>query len=356
MSEQIQAPLQDGDEITLKELILKIKEYTTEIKKSWYVPTLFALLLSAYMLYNAYTTKPIYTATLTYIVNEADKSGVGGLGSLLGAFGAGTVGKSSPDMINELARSERIMNTSLFQKCTIDGINDYFANHFIRIYEFQKQWEKDTTGLNGFIFKRDNFEEFTRIENRVLNNIHAILINKEGKGAFNASHEKKSGIMKMTFQSPNEILSIFFTRTLFTNLGDYYVNSTTERERLNYQTLKAQQDSVFAIMKNKGQSAVSFNDYQRGLLFESDKYKGQMMRKESEVAGAVYTELMKQFAVADYALRNNTPFISPIDLPKEPLEPNKQSKKMAVLLGISYGSFLGVLLIFFRRIYLNAMA
>jgi hypothetical protein len=354
MSEQIQTPIQDGDEITLKELILKIKEYASEIKKRWYVPTFFALLLSAFMLYQAFTAIPIYQAELTYMVNEADKSGMGGLGSLLGAFGAGTVGKSSPDMINELARSERIMNTALFEKYTIDGINDYFANHFIRIYKFHKSWEKDTTGLNGFMFKGAEFEAFSRLENKALNSIHDILIGKKGK--FTPSFDKKSGIMKMTFESPNEALTIHFTRKVFTVLGDFYVNSTTERERLNYQTLKAQQDSVFNIMKNKGQSAASFNDYQRGLLFETDKFKGQMMRQESQVAGAVYTELMKQFAVADYALRNNTPFISSIDLPKEPLEPTKKSKKMAIIIGVFGGVFLGSLLIILRRIYLNAMA
>jgi hypothetical protein len=354
MSEQIQAPIQDGDEITLKELILKIKEYASEIMKRWYVPAFFALLLSAFMLYQAFTTKPIYQADLTYMVNEADKSGVGGLGSLLGAFGAGTVGKSSPDMINELARSERIMNTSLFAKFNIDGVNDYFANHFIKIYELHKKWEKDTTGLNGFIFNRGNFEDFTRLENKALNSIHSLLIGKTGK--FSPSFDKKSGIMKMTFESPNEDLSIHFTRTVFTDLGDFYVNSTTERERTNYQTLKSQKDSVFALMKNKGEDAAKFNDYQRGLLFETDKFKGQMMRQESQVSGAVYTELMKQFAVADYAVRNNTPFISAIDLPKEPLDPTKKSKKMAVLIGVFGGVFIGSLLIVFRRIYLNAMA
>lgn len=354
MSEQIQAPIQEGDEITLKELILKIKEYASEIIKRWYVPAFFALLLSAYMLYNAFTTEPIYKAELTYMVNEADKSGMGGLGSLLGAFGAGTVGKSSPDMIIELARSERIMNTALFKRITIDGIDDIFANHFIRIYKRHKSWEKDTTGLNGFTFKRSNFEEFTRLENKALNSVHSILIGKSGK--FTPSFDKKSGIMKMTFESPNEALSIHFTQTVFTDLGDFYVNSTTERERTNYLTLKAQQDSVFNILKSKGQSAASFTDYQRGLLFETDKFKGQMLRQESQVAGAVYTELMKQFAVADYALRNNTPFISVIDLPKEPLEPTKKSKKMAVLIGIFGGVFIGSLLIVFRRIYLNAMA
>jgi hypothetical protein len=354
MSEQIQAPIQDGDEITLKELILKIKEYTSEIVKRWYVPALFALFLSAYMLYQAFTTKPTYQAELTYIVNEADKSGMGGLGSLLGAFGAGTVGKSSPDMINELARSERIMNTSLFAKFKIDDIDDFFANHFIRIYDLHKGWEKDTTGLKGFTFKKGNFEAFTRLENKALNAIHGILIGKSGK--FNPSFDKKSGIMKMVFQSPSEALSINFTRIVFTDLGDFYVNSTTERERTNYMTLKAQQDSVFALMKSKGQSAANFSDYQRGLLLQSDAFKGQMLKQESQVAGAVYTELMKQFAVADYALRNNTPFISAIDLPKEPLEPTKKSKKMALIIGVFGGVFIGSLLIIFRRIYLNAMA
>jgi hypothetical protein len=354
MSEQIQTTIQNEEEITFKELIIKSKEYASEVKKKWYVPSLFALFLTAYLLYEAITTKPIYTATLTYMVNEPDKSGMGGLGSLLGAFGAGTVGKSSPDMINELSRSERIMNTALFNKFTIDGVNDLFANHFIRIYELHKTWKKDTTGLDGFSFKNENFEAFSRLENKALNQIHSVLIGKEGK--FVPSFDRKTGIMKMVFDSPNEMLSVFFTRTVFANLGDFYVNSTTERERLNYQTLKSQQDSVLALMKSKGQSAASFNDYQRGLLFESDKFKGQMLKQESQVAGAVYTELMKQFAVADYALRNNTPFISPIDLPKTPIEPTEKSKKMAIIGGLIGGFFVGSLLIIFRKIYQNAIA
>jgi hypothetical protein len=353
MSGQIQTPIESGDEITIKELILKFKRYLSEISRLWYVPASFALVLGLFMFYKSYTTRPIYLAELTYMVNEADKSGMGGLGSLLGAFGATTVGKSSPDMINELARSERIMNTALFQKHTIDGINDYFANHFIRIYELHKVWKKDTTGLNGFVFHKEDFEKFTRIENKALNKVHNILVGKEGK--FMPTFDRKSGVMKMSFESPSEGLSIYFTRTLFADLGDFYVNSTTERERLNYQTLKAQQDSVFAIMKSKGQNAASFNDYQRGLLFESDKYKGQMMKKESEVAGAVYTELMKQFAVADYALRNNTPFISPIDLPKEPIDPIEKSLIVSAMTGSMIGFLIGCSLIFFRRMYIDAI-
>ena len=353
MSEHIQTPIQD-DEITLKDLILKIKGYYAEIKKRWYVPAFCVVLLTALMLYLAFTTKPIYSAELTYMVNEADKAGMGGLGSLLGSFGVGTVGKTSMDMISELAKSERIMNTALFSKAKIDGVDDYFANHFIRIYEKQKGWQKDTTGLNGFTFKRGDFEMFTRLENKALNSIHGLLIGKTGK--FGASFGKQTGILKLTFESPSEELTIYFTRSVFAHLGDFYVNTTTERERTNYMTLKAQQDSIFSIMKNKGQSAAAFQDYNRGLLLSGDAFKGQMMRRESEVAGAVYGELMKQFAVADYALRNNTPFISVIDLPKEPIEPIKKSKKMAVIIGFIGGIFLGSLIVIVRRIYLNAVA
>ena len=77
----------EDDEITLKELILKIQEFYREVLKRWLLVILITLPVMGYMFYKAYKTPNTYPATLTFMVNE-DKAG-GGLGGLAASFGLG---------------------------------------------------------------------------------------------------------------------------------------------------------------------------------------------------------------------------------------------------------------------------
>ena len=347
-------PIVEDNEVTLKELVLRAKEYFSEIRRHWLIVSTFCVIFSASFFYKALTTKPEFEAQLTFMLDEGDKGGGAGLGMLLGQFGlSGNSGNTNLSTICQLAVSDRIINTTLFTETTIDGRNDVLANHIIRIYDLHKVWENDSTGLSQFVFKRNEFEVFNRVENNALKKIIELLRGKQA--IFSCAYTKESGILRMRMNSANEELSIQFTRVLFGHLSEFYVNNSTERERKTYNIIRAQKDSIYGVMKNKEIGAAQFQDYNRGLILQSEQMKSTMMKKDATVATSVYGEVLKNFAVADFALRNNTPFITPVDLPTSPIEPVKASKPLSLILGFSLGLLVSSVLIIGRMLYFEAM-
>ena len=327
-----------NQEITLKGIILFIKKYYKIILKRWYIVAAMCVGFSSYFLYNAFTTKPTYKAKLTFILNDNNKSSLGGVGALLGQFGlAGGGGEGNFDKIIELSHSNRILNSALFSKTTIERKEDFFANHLIEYMDLHTEWKADTTkGLRDFTFKTGNFESFNRLENHALNKVLA-RINDKKDPLFESSYGKLSAIFIMSFHSTQEDLSIQLLRKIFENLSDFYVMKTTERERQTYDVLRQQKDSIYSVMRGKEVSAAQFQDFNRGLILQSEKVKGDQIQKDAQIATLAYGEMLKQFAIADFALKNNTPFIQSIDMPNAPLEVEKKSKKWALLLGLTLG-------------------
>lgn len=71
-----------NDEISLKELFKKIKEWYSYLLSKWKIIVLAGLIGSGLGLAYSFMKKPIYTATLTFAVE--DEKGGGGLGGALG--------------------------------------------------------------------------------------------------------------------------------------------------------------------------------------------------------------------------------------------------------------------------------
>jgi uncharacterized protein involved in exopolysaccharide biosynthesis len=72
-----------NDEITLKELLEKAKEWYSYLLSQWKIIVLAGVVGAALGLGYSISKKPIYTATLSLAL-EDEKSGSGGLGGALG--------------------------------------------------------------------------------------------------------------------------------------------------------------------------------------------------------------------------------------------------------------------------------
>ena len=344
----------EDDEITLKELILKIREYSKEIFRNWWILLLFILPISAYMLYEAYNTKKTYKANLTFIVND-DKGASLGLSAALGGLGdlAGGAG-SKLDKIIEFSKSRRILQTALFRTGKIDGITDFYANHLIRDQEFHEKWEKDTTGLKGFLYKRGDVDNFSRTENKALLALQEILVGK--KPIFTGSYEKKSEIMKLVLTTNSEELSIDLLRSIYVDLSAYYIDKSISKERKTYDVFKAKGDSLRALSLNKDRSADQYEDNHRGSLFLEDKREADRYKKDAMLYGTLYAETQKNLNLAGFALESKLPYIQDIDMPIAPIKPEIKSKKMALIIGFALGGFLGAIVVILRKILREAMA
>jgi hypothetical protein len=355
-TENIGANLPDNDEITLKELILKIREYGREIFRKWWVVLIFVGLCSGVMLYQQSKSKPEYAASLTFTIKTDGGLSFGGLSALLGA-GAGN-GKL--DKLMSFAVSRKIIQTTLFKPIDINGDTNFFANHLIKDLDLHKAWKIDTTGLKGFLFNLSDAQrlsdpnKFTRRENKVLLALHDALVGK--KAIFSAGYDKKTEIINLSLKTHNEDLSIDLLRAMYATLTDYYMRESTGKEEKTFANLKAQVDSVKRAMDGSTLAAARAEDAGRGTFLMEDREKIERLRREGMISASVYGEALKNLAMATISKENSVPSVKDLDMPIAPIKPDFLSLKKALAIGIALGLFLGSLFVIIRKIFVDAMA
>lgn len=342
-------------ELTLKDLILKIREYWVEIKKYWWVIVLTCIPSIGYQAYLAFTTPIQYNAGLTFMVDEESSSGAGMLGALLGDFGL-PGGENNYDKILELSKSQRIIRMALFQKVEIDGKTDYLANHFIRIQKVhEEEWYKkpkdpSQPSLNGFFFTRDSFENFSRLEYAAFKSVYGILMgDKEHKPLFSNKYNPDSGIMSLMLVTRSEQLSITLLGAIFNDLSDYYILSSTIKEKATYDIIQGKADSLYRLMVGSELSQARFQDKSLGLIKAEDQLPVERFSRNKALYGLMYGEALKNLEIADYAVKDRMPYVQVIDHPIPPLSGFKYSRKKALIVGIGVGVFLGLIIVILKK-------
>jgi len=338
----------NNDDLTLKDIINLVIKYFHEVKKYWILPLAFGILFAGYKGYKAYAQKATYKATLTFMINEDEGAKLGGgAASILGRLG-GTTAKFNLDKILELSKSRNIVQQALFSKIAMDKKEDYFANHFIKAYDLNKN------SKNPIVFSRDDVDKFTDAENAMLQKIYIMLVGPEGLVS-NSSNDK-SGIMTMTISTVNELLSIEFLKKLYDKLSNFYISKSIEKEQVAYNALKTKSERLYAQMNSKEAAKASFDDSNLSVFQESSKLPGKRYERDARILGAIYAEVIKNLELAEISLQNKTPFVQVIDYPIPPLEPQKDSLLKSILLGLLLGGIIGITVVIIRKIFQEAMA
>lgn len=349
----------EDDEITLKELIEKILEFWREIwSKKWWI-ILAAIPFMAYFGYNAKNTKLLYQANLTYSLNEGGGGG-GALGGLLGSFGLGKGGKVNLERIVALSKSRRIIQPVLFQKIildTLDGKEDYIANHLITLQEFDKLWMKTNPKFENFRFTTDDIEKFDRTALSAFKMLHGQMIGGEGvvNPIFTNTFNEDTGIMTISGNTVDEELSIDITNLIFANLKEYYLKTNTNSSKNTFEFVQAKTDSIYQRMTSKEYQLSKFNDSHRNLSDPNLLTQRKLMETELLKLKTMYAEATKNYEVADFSLEASTPDISIIDSPIPPISPKGASLLISLIKGAFLGGMLALTIIIGRKIVVDAM-
>jgi uncharacterized protein involved in exopolysaccharide biosynthesis len=105
------------DELTVKELVLAIREYIVYFLRKWYWIVLGALVPGTLFFLNAYLAPVNYSAPLTFMLND-DKASSVGAGAILGG---GEGGGSKVGKLLELGKSRKVLGKVLFDLALIVG-------------------------------------------------------------------------------------------------------------------------------------------------------------------------------------------------------------------------------------------
>ncbi len=353
-----------NDEISLKELILKLKGFWDELWKNWYLIILFCIPILAFFLYKHFKFEKAYTAELTFMVNENEGGGgLGGVSSVLGSFGFGGTpgGDYNLEKMLTLAKSRKIIQNVILKKVNLNGQEDYFANHFINIHDLHSHWAEDINSidLSSFLFTHDSLSIFSLEENTALKYIHSSFIGNADKGInplLNSSINELTGIMELSFKSKDEQFSIRILEELYAYLSKYYVDQAVEKQQNTYNIITAKADSLETELRSAEYSLANFLDTNRNLYARTDQVKQARLEQSVRMLGLAYAKVVEQKEIAEFSLNDQTPVVQIIDYPLSPIEPSKSSLVKNLIIACIIGGFLGAFFIISRRILRDTLA
>ena len=342
-----------NDEITLKELILKSKEWYTFLLTKWktivLAGTIGALLGLSYSFYK----KPIYTATLTYALEDGKAAG-GGLGSLASSFGFDIGGSSggafSGANLMELFKSRAMVEQTLLAPVTQNNKTISLAEMYIQDQKWREKWEEKPALKSITFLPNSDKTKFTRVQDSIFGVIYSNL----SKNALDIDQkDKKVAIGTITMKGTNEYFAQQFTLALTNTVTDFYIETKSKRAKENMDILLRQTDSIRGELNGAMTGVAVANDNTFGLNPALNVKRLPSARRQVDVQAnsAIFSELIKQTEMAKVTLRKETPLIQVIDQPILPLPKEKFGKVKGILFGGVLAGFLTILGLIVRRFF-----
>lgn len=359
MEQNIIADTQTGNEISIKEVILKVSRLRQYILSKWItILTLTALGMLLGFAY-AHFKKPIYTAATTFVLEEGDKGGglgqYAGLASMvgidLGAAGGGGIFQG--DNILALYKSRTMIEKTLLTEVDCHGHKQTLIENYIAFNHLRSKWS-EIPGLKDIEFKKR--ANFTRTQDSVLGKV----VEDINRRYLNVDKpDKKLSILKVEVKAADEFFAKRFNEEIVKNVNDFYVQTKTKKSLVNVSILQQKTDSVRAVMNGAIFTGASIADATPNLNPTRQVQRIAPMQRSqfnAETNKEILGELVKNLELSKISLRKEMPLIQVIDEPVFPLTNDKVGKLKGIVLGGFIMFFLTVLFLIIRRIFKSIMA
>lgn len=342
------------DEISLKELIEKGKEWFSYLLSQWKIIVLAGFVGAALGVTYSIMKKPIYTATLTFAL-EDEKSG-GGLGGALGlasSFGFDLGGSGGSiflgSNLTQLFKSRKMVEQTLLTPVVVNDKTISLAEMYIQNAKWREVWDKDSKFKNIQFLPSQERKYFTRMHDSIFGVIYKNLSGTLAVG----QKDKKIDIISMDVSSNDELFAKYFCEALARQVGQFYVATKTKKARANMAILQKQTDSIRAELNGAITGVAVANDNTFNLNPALNVRRSPSARRQVDVQAntAILTELVKQTELAKVALRKETPLIQVIDRPILPLPKERFGKAKGIVMGGFLAGFLVVLGLIVKRIF-----
>ena len=343
-------PLDTTDEISLKELIVKLGEWWMFLLSKWVIILIAGIIGGAIGLTYAFFKKPIYKAELSFALqDEKSGGGISGALSLASQFGfdvggSGSGGEFSGDNLLELMRSRLMVEKTLLSSVIINGKSETLAELYISFNNLRDRWKNKPNLKNVTFLPNADRSKFTLEQDSLLGVFHKDLI----KNNLTVEKvDKKLSIISVSVTSTDELFSKFFTEILTKMVSDFYVQTKTEKSAKNVAILKRQVDSVRGALNSAISGVASFIDAAPNPNPSLQTLHVPSQRKQVDVQAntVILSELVKNLEISKMSLLQETPLIQVIDKPILPLDKEKFGK----IKGLALGGVLGCLV--FMMVY-----
>ena len=352
----------ETDEISLNELIQKIKEWVAYLKTKWKIVFLAGVLGAAIGLVFALFQKPTYKAVLTFALEEEKGSGDGlgaamGLASSFGIdLGSSGGGAFVGSNLVALMKSRLLVEKTLLNPVIVNGDTISLVEYYIQINELRDKWSEKSALKNIQFLPNADRSNFTLKQDSILNTIFLKITEQNSLEI--SQKDKKATISSIEVTNNNEIFAKFFCENLAKETSEFYIETKSKKSRLNVEILEKQTDSIREALNSAitGVASASDNVYNLNTALMVKRAPSTKKQVDVQANTAILTQLVAQLELSKVTLRKETPLIQVIDRPILPLEKDKVSKLKSLILGGFLAGFLTVLYLVFSSLYKKIVA
>ncbi len=343
-----------SDEISIKQLIIIIKDWWNYLYSKWLIITIFGVMGGVLGVSYAYFQKWTYTAELSFALE--DDKGSGGLGGALGLasqfgfdLGGSGGGAFAGDNLLVLMKSRSMFQKALLTTVEVNGKKQTLAELYIDYNDIRKGWEKVPKLKSVQFLPCTDPSKFTIEQDSILGVFHKSILKKE---LTVEKLDKKLSIIIVRVNSKSELFAKYFTEAITKEVSDFYVETKTKKSVENLRVLQHQTDSVRNELNLAIYGVATSVDINPNPNSSRQVLRVPSQRRQVDVVAnqAILTELVKNLEVSKVSLRRETPLIQVIDYPVFPLDKDRLGKRVALIQGGFLGGLLIVGFLIVRRI------
>ena len=324
------------DEITLKDIILKVQQWYRLLLGKWKLLFLAGVLGAAIGLVSALLKTTTYKAELVFVTAEGDEGAMGKLASLGSQFGLNLGGSSSSafggENLLELMKSRRLVEQTLFDSMTNEQgkrvrlLERYLLRDTANITEETVPVELQATNENPN-YRQDS----------LLASIHQF-ITEEKLSVARVDEEK--AFINVEFNDQDEYFAKAFVEHLTDNVTSFYLQSKTRQIKENIQMLELKADSIEKELSKAMVAAAISKDQNKFVTNTQGLVQSAKKQMQAQMLSTMYGEVVKNLELSKTMAAHNEPLIQVIDAPRFPLEKDKASKLKSLVFGGVIAGFL----------------
>jgi hypothetical protein len=344
----------ENKELSFSDIASKLREWFVCLRKQFWKLLFLSVLGGISALVYAHFAPIAYKSKVSFVVEEG-KAGAGGLASLAGQFGidisgSGGTGLISGDNIILFLKSKSLVKEILMTQ--YDSSNNYsLADRYADVYKLRKKWA-NSSEVGKEIFFPPVSSVASPIYTRLQDSLMHIMIDKVVKKQLIVERpEKKATFINLEASFRDEKLGALFSSRLVDSAINIYIVTKTKRQKTNVDKLKRRADSIAtALNRQTYQTAsnqekiIDINPAERVVTV-----KTEVSMRDKMMLTTIYGEVVKNLEIAKVQLNQETPTIQLVDIPEYPLENDKKSKSVYIIIGFFLFFFLGSVYFLLKR-------
>jgi uncharacterized protein involved in exopolysaccharide biosynthesis len=343
--------------LKLKDVVEGVKAAIRYLRSKWRIIILLGVTGGALGFTYACFKKPVYTAMLTFALEEKNGS-MGSYANIASQFGLdlgggnGNGGAFVGENLLELLRSRFLVEKTLLTTVEINGKKDLLVNRYMQFMELTKAAEKNTDIIPVTYTPDQPRSRFSIQQDSLLFGIYENIIKTD---LLVRKVDKKLNIVIVEYHSIDELFAKCFTTELVRNASEFYVETKTKKTRANVVLLQERVDSVKAVLDQRIYGAATSQDRNQNPAKAQSKVPLLKQQMEVQILTTMYGELLKNLELSKFTLMREEPLVQIIDKPILPLEKKKAGKIKWTVIGFVLFGFLTGSYLMVRRTYRKLM-